>query len=291
LSSAFVVAFQWEEGAAYDRFFRTNSATFDLDMLERLVPNTGAGKPPTLMYDGPTHVKYQTPSRIWEHWYCASSPGKDLPGCTFFQNWMFDPSRHHTNVERKVHPVKGRSLFSAEHIPKDHFVNFNDVIHSLHIDQTEWQALVAFIDEYPDAELYRQLRDFIVIYGFQTKAHSMTGWAVSVSSTNTFTNHACTDEDMTVTTGDYFVGLSEDGLYNKFSPLASRRPRIAAYATVAKRDIQPGDEIQMNYQIFRSDFHEHPYYDVFLTGMCSTGVGMVPVPDVEIADPVLALPA
>lgn len=280
LASAFILGFQSDASHAYDRFFRTNSATFDLDMIQRLVPNTGYGRPPTVMYDGPTHMKYQTPSRNWEHWYCRTSPGKDLPGCTLFTNWMFDPSRHHKSVERRSHPVKGRSLHATEFIPKDHFVNFDDIIHSIAIDQTQWEGLVEFVENYPDADMYRQLRDFFVIYGFESRGVGLSGWAVSSASTNTFTNHACTDEDITVTTVDYFASLSEDGYYSKFSPLSTRRPRFSSYTTTAKRDIQPGEEIQMNYQIFRSDYSEHQYYDMFLTDMCSTGVGMVSVANI-----------
>jgi len=279
LSTAFALAFQWDNGDANTRFYRTNSAAFDMDLLDRLVPYTGAGKPPTVLYDGPTHVgQYQLPSRLWENWYCHSSPGRDLPGCTLFRNWMFDPTRHHKNVEPRMHPIKGRSLFVVDDaIPKNHFVNFDDVIHSLHLDATEWDSLVNFVERYPDAALYRALRDFFAIYGFEVKSHAITGWAVSSSSTNTFSNHACTDGERTIGGPDAFVGPGEDGFYTRFSPVASRRPRIASYVTMTKRDLVPGDEVQVNYQALRTDFTEHAYFDMFLTEMCSSGVGMVPV--------------
>ena len=56
-----------------------------------------------------------------------------------------------------------------------------------------------FIEDFPEAKLYKgRLRDFFLTYGFQNEPVGLSGWSVSVASTDTFTNHTCTTEQRNV---------------------------------------------------------------------------------------------
>ena len=85
--------------------------------------------------------------------------------------------------------MKGRSRVAVEDIPKGYFVLPDDPSSGLRIDHDQWEALNEFIDQFPDAEIYRKVRDFVVAYGFHADAMGQSGWCVSIANNSTFTNH------------------------------------------------------------------------------------------------------
>uniref|UniRef100_A0A7S4QLP6 SET domain-containing protein n=1 Tax=Ditylum brightwellii TaxID=49249 RepID=A0A7S4QLP6_9STRA len=98
-------------------------------------------------------------------------------------------------------------------------------------------------------------------------------WSVSIANNNTFTNHACREEDKTAAAVPG-VGFDEDGNEILFSPLQLRRKELGIL-TVATRDLSSGDEIMMDYSSFRTS-DPNGDYERFLKTMCNTGEGMVP---------------
>ena len=278
LTSSYIVAFRsMASSESYARFYRSSTAAIDVDVIDRLLPGTtGYGTPPTILYDGATHLRYKFPARNWEMWYCGTPPGKGLGACTFLRSNIFDLAYHHKGVEMRKHPIKGRALYATEPMSKNHFVAIDDTAWSISIDAIEWRALNDFIEAYPDATMYKGLRDWWVAYGFESYSLGMTGWSVSLASTNTFSNHACSDREVNTGPCD-FVFLNEDNGYVGFSPVINRYPKIAAMTACVIRDINPGDEMAMDYIAFREEAEGHPYYEMFLTEMCQSGKGMVKV--------------
>ncbi len=88
------------------------------------------------------------------------------------KNW-FNASNHGFRTEVVRDPIKGRSLHAAEDIPKGAFVLGDDTHMHLHIDSHQWEALNDFVKEFPDAKLYKELRDFFLIYGFENEPNGL----------------------------------------------------------------------------------------------------------------------
>merc|ERR1712232_369214 len=234
--------------------------------------------PPTLIYDGPTHLNYARPSRDWENWYCSSGPGKNLSVCDDFLSKWYNRTFHVSQTEVKHVPVKGRSLHAGELVPKGSFVLSDDSAMSLHIDQFQWEALNEFVDMFPDAVMYKNFRDYVIAYGFLSDSLGKTGWSVSIASNNTFTNHACTESDHNVGHLQFpSVDGGEEITDNGFSPLVTRRAELISQLAIARKDIMKGEEMMTDYHSFQHNtdtiFHD------FLEKICKTGVGMVKVKD------------
>lgn len=269
LSSTFMTFF-YETGKSYARFVRKNSPMIDNDVVSRLLPGTD-----TTVYDGPTHTSYMVPSRAWENHYCKTIPGRNLPICkSVLKNWM-DASYHHFGVGVRKDKVKGRTVYATEDIPKGHFINPQDVALGWRIEQDQWQALNEFVEDYPEAEMYRQLRDFVIAYGFEQHTLGINGWGVSIACTSTFTNHACTKQEANVSwlkpAYESEDGKDDEGLV--FSPPFVRRAEVFAQLMVASKNIKAGDEILQNYITFRTSPDKK--YKEFLNTMCNEGVGLV----------------
>lgn len=277
LDTSFIVTF-FADNRTFCRFGRKIAASIDLDIASRFVPSAKSPPDmPTVIYDGPTHSGYMTPSRAWERWYCHTSPGKNLPVCQHFLRDWFDSSRHHYKTEVRRDPIKGRALYAAEDIPAGHFVLADDAVMSLRLDQQQWDGLTKFVEDFPDALMYKQLRDFFVAYGFEAEVMGSTGWAVSIASNNTFTNHACTAEERNV---GYIESAyeGEDSEDVSFSPVLARRAEIFSILSTALRDIHAGEEIMCDYLTFRTYGGEgNPEFDAFLSRVCRQEDGLVPV--------------
>ena len=232
--------------------------------------------PPTQFYDGTTHNKYLRPSRVWENWYCRSNLGKDALECmSLLKNW-YDSSKHGHKTMVIPDPVTGRSLHAAEDIPKGAFILGDDTHMHIHIDAIQWKGLNKFVKDFPDAKLYKGLRDFFLTYGFQNEPVGLSGWSVSVASNNTFTNHGCTPEEQNVQAFPYIADPEE---FKEFISkekilelIQMRRPQLFM-ATGALRDIKKGEPIMMDYEAFRT--YEDPKYTKFLQDICDTGIGLV----------------
>jgi len=269
LSSTFVALFV-DRGGSYARFVRKNSPMIDDDMVSRLRPSAS-----TVVYDGPTHKGYMIPSRVWQNHYCKTIPGRNLPICQSFVHDLMDASFHHHNLDVRKDPVKGRTLYAAEDIPKGHFINPQDASLSWRIEQDQWQALNKFVEDFPEADMYRQLLDFILAYGFEQQALGIDGWGVSIACANTFINHACTKSEENVSWHKPAY-QNEDGNedeYLVFSPPFTRRAEILEQLVVTSRDIKAGDEILQNYFAFRTSPDKE--YRKLLKSMCEDGVGLV----------------
>lgn len=268
LSSTFVAFFYSEERESYARFIRKNSPMIDIEMVNRLWPHTR-----TKVYDGPTHAGYIRPSRVWENHFCKTIPGRNLPICqSVLADWM-DISFHHRDVEVRKDPVKGRTVYATEDIPKDHFINPQDASLGWRLERDQWKALNKFVNDYPEADMYRQLREFLLAYGFEQQDLGIDGWGVSLACTNTFVNHACSSsEDNTSWLKPAFEHeYGKDGA--AYSPPFVRRAEIFAQLTVASRDIKAGEEILQNYYSFRVNPDDE--YKKLLKRMCEEGSGLV----------------
>jgi hypothetical protein len=248
----------------------------EVEMIHKLEP---VGGTPTLVYDGSTHAGYQRTSRAWQNWFCSTFPGKKLASCaTFLESWH-DPEKHHFKTEVRKDPVKGRSLHALEDIPAGHFILSDDAAMSMRLDAQQWHALRSFVETFPDAEMYKGLRDFFVAYGYESEIMGQSGWTVSIANNNTFTNHACTLEERNI---HYIeeVDKDEDGKENGFDPVVVRFAQILNTLARSTRVIAAGEEIQCDYAAFRSygeDFHNE-----LLELMCKKGSGMVAPDDGQI---------
>lgn len=241
-----------------------------MNRLRPVISNRGH---PTVVYDGPTHLNYLMISRAWEHWYCQTILGRDLPICKDFLPKWFDPGYHFNNAEVRIDPKKGRSLFTREDIPKGHFVLPQDAALGIRVERDQWEALNEFVEMFPDADMFRQFRDFVVAYGFESEPLERSGWVVSIACNNSFTNHACTKEEET-TMEVIDIHYSEDGISDVFfSPPVSRRADLLGALVMTSRDVKAGEELAMDYNSFRED----PDYEFkeLLRQMCDEGVGLV----------------
>jgi hypothetical protein len=277
LASTFIVAFTSIYGDSYVRYYRTSSAAVDLDIINRLAPkeSDSSNAPPTIIYDGSTQLHYKIPSRTWEIWYCNTPPGMNLAACSTLRSDIFNIKKHKNGIEVRIHPVKGRSAYATESMAVDDFVNIADTATQFSIDAADWEALNKFIERYPEATRYKELRDWIMAYGYEALSLGLTGWSASFSTSNTFVNHACTN--LEVNNGPcYFLYVSEDNEPDVvFSPVINRHPAISAYTQCVIRNINVGDEITMDYAAFAAAPEDRPYFQLFLTEMCQTGQGLV----------------
>ncbi len=255
----------------YYSHVRAFEASHDLDLMRGLHPQA---LPPTQFYDGATHIRYLKPSRLWENWFCSSEFGEETPDCKEFLKSWYDRSKHGYKTVVLPDPVKGRSLHAAEDIPKGSFINADDTHMHLHVDAHQWEALNQFIEDFPEAKLYKDLRNFFITYGFENEPIGLSGWSVSVASNNTFTNHGCSEDVRNVKAFPVTNGDAVD--FNFFNIVLTRRPQLAM-STGAVRDIKKGEEITMDYAAFRT-YPERKYTD-FLNGICNTGVGLVDASD------------
>ena len=283
LSSVFITFFQDNESEnfmpSYSRFVRKNSASIDLDMVARFHPPVAGGRF-TMVYDGPTHVRYMIPSRAWENWYCNTLPGRNFPICKDFLYQWSDATYHHYGTEVRKHPVKGRGVFATEDIPEGHFLLPHDIAMSLRLEREQLQALKQFVVDFPDAEMYHQLLDYLIAYGFEMEGLGFSGWGVSLACNNTFMNHACTKEDKNIQwleTADVTEAKDSDLV---FSPVYVRRTEVMNQLSVTTRDIKAGDELTCDYKGFRANEKDEEF-NKFLNTICTEGIGLVPVVDPE----------
>ena len=221
-----------------------------------------------------THRQYTTMSRAWEHWYCKSLPGRNLPIChTFLKQW-FNADNHFYATEVRQHPIKGRALFATEDCPAGHFVLPHDAGLNIRVDSQQWIALNKFVDDFPEAEMYTQLRDFFISYGFET---GTTGWSASIACNNTFSNHGCTPKEVNVNWVEYTYIGEDETESPPFSPPLIRKAELLGVLVHAVQDIKAGDEILCDYTSFRENEDIDPVYTKLLDDICHNGVGLVPV--------------
>lgn len=268
LASSFLIFFPSDESEVLELYLQTNPPAIEIAMVEQMHVMIG-GDPPTLVYDGATHGSYQHPSRAWQDWYCQTPPGKDLHAChSFLPHDWYDPTKHHYSTEVRKDPIKGRSLFSLAAIPQGHFVLPDDAATALWIDPRRWELLNDFSQDFPDATMYRQLRDFVVAYGFES---DHMGWAVSLGSNATFINHACQNADQNVMYVDKVFESEDDDQLVRFSPFMVRFGELVGVLTHAIRDIAAEEEILMDYTVFRSDDKEVGIHNDMLHRICNSG--------------------
>ncbi len=265
---------------SYYRFVRETPHAIDLDMMKSM---QSLSLPPTSYYDGTTHVSYLRPNRVWENWYCRSILGRTSLECsTLIRDW-YDPSKHGHKTEVRRDTIKGRSLHAAEDIPKGVFILADDTYMNLHIDAHQWEGLNNFVNDFPDASMYKDLRDFFLTYGFENEPIGLSGWSVSVASNNTFTNHGCTDAERNVKAFPFTLNATilDEEEDRMFSVLKLRRP-LLGMATGSLREIKKGEAIMMDYSQFRTN--KDPKFTQFLQGICMTGKGLVNPVDGSIMD-------
>jgi hypothetical protein len=266
-------------GDSYARFYRTSSAAIDFDIIHRLAQGEIDGKisPPTILFDGSTQLHYKIPSRAWEIWYCKTPPGMNLPACRTLRSEIFNIEKHKNGVEVRTHPTKGRSVYATESMAVDDFINIADTAAQFAIDAADWKSLNLFIERFPEATRYKELRDWIVAYGYESLSLGVTGWSASFASNNAFNNHACSNKEVN-TGGCVFIFVSEDSeAVVAFSPVINRHPYIAAVSQCVTCTVNSGDELSMDYAVFAAVPEDRPYFQLFLTEMCQSGRGLVQV--------------
>ena len=278
LSSSFIVMFP-TDSYTFARFLRRNTPAVEVDIIDRVLPIPG--RPSSLaMYDGMAHLGYVATHRMWQEWYCNSIPGRDLPACSSFLSEWYDRTKHSYDADVQRDAVKGRALHATKDIPKGSFILPHDAAMSARLDAQQWEALTEFVEDFPDASMYKDFRDFFLAYGYEAEEIGQTGWTVSIACKNTFTNHACTDEEANAGyIGEIFE--NEDGGSIGFNPVITRKADIVGTLTVALQDIPAGTEIQTDYSSFRT--YEDEDFTNFLNKVCTTGVGKVSV-DANTAD-------
>lgn len=272
LNTAFIVCFPSAKGEeSYYRFVRDTPTAIDLDIVSMF---DSMSTLPTNFYDGATHMRYIRPSRMWENWYCQSWIGKDMPVCSEFRprwyNSSFHSKPHATEIRHDE--IKGRALYAIENITKDSFMMSSDSWLSIHLDVYQFKALQNFVEDFPDAEMYKNFLNYVIAYGYESEPLGGSGWSVSIASNNTFTNHACTEEEGLVQGG--YQEVDKDGKVILFSPIITRRVE-AMNVAVVQRDIEAGEEITQDYHSFRTS--EDPDFNTFLDSICATGEGLIPV--------------
>jgi hypothetical protein len=272
-----MVAFRSMLGDSYARFYRTSSAAIDFDIIHRLSSGETSGSinPPTVIYDGSTQLHYKIPSRAWEIWYCNTPPGMSLPACRFLRSDIYKIEKHKDGVEVRIHAMKGRSVYATESIAVDDFINIADTAAQFSIDAADWKSLNQFIERFPEATRYKELRDWIVAYGYEALSLGVTGWSVSFASTNTFVNHACSNVEANTGPCEFLFVSEDNEAVVAFSPVINRHPSLVAFTQCAIRNINAGDELAMDYAVFASIPDDRPYFQLFLTEMCQGGKGLV----------------
>ena len=273
LDSSFIMTFE-SDSDSYARFTRDSSTAIDLDIGLRFRKHL-ANMSPLVVYDGTTHRRYSRPTRSWEKWFCQMKNWSDTTICDFLQTKLFDKSLQGSKTTVKRDELKGRSLTASSLIKKGNFIIPEDIYNSIHIDEIQWDNLNQFVHDFPDAEMYSQLRDFFYAYGFESASLGRTGWSVSLASNNTFTNHACTPAEINVGSPNFHVGQENEDIM--FSPALSRRPEMFSQFTVALRDIKEGEEIMMDYTHFREEGSDDIEFISFLQRVCTNGDGLVPI--------------
>jgi hypothetical protein len=148
----------------------------------------------------------------------------------------------------------------------------------MRLDRQQWLALNKFVKDFPGADMYKQLRDFFLIYGFEAEPVGVTGWSVSIACNNTFTNHGCTPEDCNINVmkkTEMFIG-EDDNPSIPFSPPLYRKSELFGVLVETVRDVKAGEEIMINYSNLRVSLDNDVGFSKFLSEMCDKGIGLVP---------------
>mmetsp|Transcript_38324 Transcript_38324/g.38699 ORF Transcript_38324/g.38699 Transcript_38324/m.38699 type:complete len:187 (-) Transcript_38324:106-666(-) len=178
-----------------------------------------------------------------------------------------------SQTEVRNDPIKVRGLYAVEDIPANRFISPDDAIWNLHIEEIEHRALLDFTKNYPDAKMYKALKDFFWMYGYEADTLGSTGWSVSLASNATFVNHACSKEEQNVASPTHWY-LDNDGNWENFNPVISRREVMATVLITSTRDIKAGEEILQDYSSMVENRDVHPEWDEFLAvDLCQKGVG------------------
>ena len=233
----------------YSRFFRKNPASFDMDIVDTMSPPSPSSTSyiNTHLYDGPTHRSYVRPSRLWERWYCSKKPWKDMAACNEFVTKFFDPKYHVHDVEVRVHPVKGRTLYAAHDIPKGYLIHPRDSANTVIFDNEQYENFFNFITLHPSATLFKSMYWTIDGYGFESSGNGFNGYVVTTTEMS-FMNHGCNDEELNV---NPLLSIQEDedkDTMEFFNPVLVRRNEMASVNSFTLRDIPKGEELLFDYK-------------------------------------------
>jgi len=248
LASAFVILFS-ENSNTFKSFMRTNSPAIEVDVIEKLHNNIAVL--PTLVYDGMTHTQYNTLSRAWEHWYCKSLPGRDLPICNSFLARWFNADHHFYDTEVRHHPVKGPTLFAIKDCPIGNFVLPHNAGLTLHLDSQRWAALNKFINDFPAVEMYHRLRHFFDVYGLESEPFRSNDRYVSIGCDMIFAHHGCGDQDANIGLLEYALFGEDKNHFSPFSPPLHRKSELLGVLVETGTHIKKGEEIIGNCATFR----------------------------------------
>ena len=264
------------ESKTNQRFFRRNPAGIDIDIAEMMfLPSPQAASYPTrtLQYDGTTHLTYTRPSRRWERWYCSKNPWKTMLACTEFITKIYDTNYHVSNdTEVRLDPVKGRSLYAAEDIPKGQFILPRDAAYTISLDETHYEYFEEFIHDVPSASMFKAMFYTIEGYGFENFGYGFSGYTVTTTPAS-FINHGCNEDELNA---EPMVGLEidEDGEQTPyFSPVLVRNNELYTVSTFSSREILKGEEILVDYKYMV----DSNIIDSEEAKMCSGGSGLITV--------------
>lgn len=255
----------------YSRFFRRNPAGIDLDIAERVYspPPSSSSYINTKLYDGPTHLSYIRPSRNWEKWYCSKKPWKNMPVCNEFLVKALNTKYHAaTNIEVRIDPVKGRTLYATENIAKGHILLPQDVANAISLDEDHYTAFAQFIEDVPSAHLFQSMYHTIDGYGFENVGYGFSGYAVT-TSIGTFMNHGCHEGELNASPMETLYLDEDEEETPYFSPVFLRRSEMYSMFMYASRDIKAGEELLFDYRHTYTSFK----MDAAESNMCKGGNG------------------
>mmetsp|Transcript_47041 Transcript_47041/g.71118 ORF Transcript_47041/g.71118 Transcript_47041/m.71118 type:complete len:629 (+) Transcript_47041:78-1964(+) len=174
LDTTFISIFSEFHSDTYFRYVRPMPTSIDLDIVQRF-HKQDSSLLPTQFYDGSSHKAYLTPSRAWENWYCRSNLGKDQYQCHTLLPKFYDPANHVSETEIRRDATKGRGHYAVTDIPEGSFINADDSHIHLHMHRYQWEALNDFVEKFPDAQMYRDLKNFFESYGYENEPNGLSG--------------------------------------------------------------------------------------------------------------------
>ena len=99
----------------------------------------------------------------------------------------------------------------------------------------------------------QRIKNFILAYWYEPEISGFAGWNVALTFNQAFANYACMKEEKTASAFDKAFETDENGYDASVSFITAiqRCPSLFASLTVATRDLEEGEELMVDYNLFR----------------------------------------